>query len=1049
MHFVHLHSHSEYSIGDGLFSPKKWVKALKDKRFVGHALTDHGTMAGTLLFDKVMREEGLKPVHGCEFYFTPDPTDKIPENRSSAHLVLLAKSYDGFQNLLQLQKYAYGTGYYYKPRIGWEILEKHCDDLVCLTACIGGILAKEGWKALEDKPHTFMDTYLRLKKLFLHDLYVEFQGHRDEKQQIMNMLYIDQLGDLGYRPVITNDCHYILPEHFKVQQLVKNNAFKNPEAAASYAGFDSCYLKTGYEVFESFKRYHEEMPLAVVAAGVRNTEKIFDKCLWEFPTGKHYLPKFDDSIDSKDLFKRLTSLALVEFLRGCDFKYASREEYLERFVKEYKVIKKYGLQDYFLIVWDIIRFAKSKSIYMGVGRGSSAGSFIAYLLKIVKIDPLQYGLIFERFLNEIRCESGELPDVDLDSESDRRQEIKDYVFKRYGTDCVCEIGIYGRLKLKSSILDFGKAFGFNHQELTALTTKLELDKDEAQSLDAAMDASPRLEEIMNSNPDLKFAVEEVNGQIKSQGIHPAGVIITSEPYHQITPVKTQKLRDPERAKREGERIFVTQCEDKYVVAQGIVKMDFLGIKEYDIFKSIIETDSELTVDNYIDVIHQRAIDKSDKKVWDFFREGKSEGVFQFSGQGMQKLLIDMQADCLEDLIAAVALYRPGCLANDWHTLYCDRKHGREPIVYLHPELEPILGQTYGVCVFQEMFMKTFHVIGGIPMSESDVIRSALGKKDEEKLKKFKAEFVRNASKKLDDEDKAEELWDQIKNASGYAFNKAHATVYALIAYISQHFKANNTKAFWAAVLSWDAKKNKIEDLAKNRKAAIEMEVKIHLPSINRSLINFACETDGIRWSLAGIKGVGPKTVQEIISKKPYKDLDDFYKRVHKAKVKFDAMISVAYAGTFDEFGDRKEIINKLYELKGQTPPTLTDLHMIFKFYEIMGFFEEKLRRICPEFDHESIFDEQTVIDTLSGEKVYAGGMLIDTRSFKDKTGNTMGKAFLVDQDESLELTFFSKTWGAYRSSIRDGNLMVVFGRKSDYGGRENQIEVLSVEEIEI
>ena len=1047
--FFHLHNHSEYSIGDGLHSPKTWVKAIKEAGFPAHALTDHGSMAGCLKFYKEMRAEKLHPILGCEFYFVEDPLDHSKEAAKSSHLVLLAKTFDGWLNLLSLQNLAGGEGFYYRPRIGWKWLEKHRGDLVCLTACLGGIL---GRPLLDDDPKLFNSRLRKLKKLFGDDLYIEIQAHDSDLQRQVNLALVGA----GHKLIATNDCHYISPEHYRVQELVKFDAYRNKEKAESSGEFDKCYLASPGEIYTWFQKNHKALPRKLIVEAMRSTEEVLEKCRdFRLPEGKRYLPAFKCS-DSRKVFTALVKKKLAEFIRAWKsgglwsaMGNEKRREYLERFAKEYKVITKYNLEDYFLIVWDIVEYAKRNGIYVGLGRGSSAGSLISYLLGIVKVDPIHYKLLFERFLNENRCETGELPDIDLDFESDRRNEIKEYIFEKYGRDKVCEIGSYGRLKLKSSIIGFGKSFGINHYELLKITTKLDLDKDDAQSLEAAMAESRELKEIMEDRPALAFAVREVNGQVKSQSIHPAGVVISSEPIHMVTPVKSQALRDAERIRREGKRIQVTQCEDKDVIGQGLVKMDVLGIKEYDIFKYIVENSGcGMTVDNYVDIIHKKELSSPDEKVWEFFRTGMGQGIFQFGSAGMRELLRMMEADCLDDLIAAVALYRPGCLANNWHIQYCNRKSGEETVEFIHEDLGEALDETYGVIVYQEQFMKVFHTIGGISLSDADTIRSALGKKDKEKLEKFKGRFVEGASRKLGDMQSAEDLWDQVEKAAGYTFNKAHATVYAIVAYISQWFKVHFSNHFWAAVLSWDAKKGKWDDLARNKKAAMEMGVLVHLPDINRSGIDCGAATDGVLWSLCSVKSVGMKTVEEILAKRPFNDLDHFYKTVHKSKVKFNCMLALAYSGAFDCFCDRREAIRTLYALKGAKDkpcPDLTDGHMIFKFYEYLGFFEEKLKTT---FAFESgLCEENDLRDMIPGELVAVGGMVADYKTMRTRKGDKMGKVTLVDLDERIELTLFPTQWAMYGTRIREGNLLQVIGKKSAYGGRENLVDVDEIDLI--
>jgi len=1053
MQFCHLHVHSEYSIGDGLFSPKIWAQAFCDAGFKGAALTDHGTMAGSISFYYAMKSLGLRAIMGCEFYFNADPLVK-GDNRKCQHIVLLAKNIDGWRELLRLQQWSYSVGYYFRPRIGFDQIIP--DNLVCMTACVGGILG--------DGIDDYIDRYIALKTVFGDDLYIEFQGHNfDLQREINHKLF--KLPKI--KPIVTSDCHFILREHQKVQQVIKHNAFNNKEAAESYAAAETNYMASAGEIYSDFKRYHA-LPMSFVAQGLANTQEILEKCDVKLES-KRYLPTFKCSVEPKALFLKLTKIALAKFLEDERvFKYATRAEYLARFAKEARVIIKYGLVDYFLIVWDVLRFARSKGIYVGIGRGSSAGSFVCFLLKITQLNPLQYGLIFERMLNEIRCEHGEMADIDLDMESARRHEVKEYIIKKYGSDRVCEIGTYNRLKLKSSIIDFGKQFGFSHAQLLAITTKLDLDKDDAQSLDAAMEESPQLADLMLSNPDYAFAVETLNGQIKSQSIHPAGVLICSEPIAQVTPVKTQK------STKTKERVIATQSEDVIVLKQGLIKLDLLGLKEYDTFRAVIDNaPTDLTMETYIDAIHQCAIDHSDPEVWAMFQRGETSGVFQFQSEGMRNLLIEMKPDCMNDLIAAVALYRPGCIENGWHIQYCHRKMGKETVVYPCPELESILGSTYGIPVFQEQVMEICNVIGGVPLTESDIIRSALGKKDLDKLAKFRPIFVKNAADKLGGEDDALSYWKQIEKSAGYSFNRSHSAVYALVAYINQHFKIKYPSYYWAAVLDFDAKKNDDEKLSENRRAAAAMEVRVLNPDINKSRASFYIETDKsskslddllfalpIRWSFGGIKGVGPKTALAIEAGQPYVSFEDFYNRVNKSAVRFDGMLAIAYAGVFDEWYDRSTVVKLIYEFHNNKKglkekkklPALTNNFMLYKFYESLGYFEQSLKTLFDGFPtdvrgRKLWFVEDEIRDLVDGSPCMVGGILVDVSSFRTKAGDPMGKARLIDLDEEIELTFFPKAWVAHRTAVKDGNIVLIRGNKSCYNNKKNLVSVDGLEVI--
>lgn len=1056
--FVNLHAHSDASLADGLFSPKKWVKALKDRGYLAHTFTDHGSMTNILPFYNLMKQEKMIPLIGCEFYYVDNPEDKTPENRKASHLILIAKNYDGFRNMLRLSQLSYGDGYYYKPRIGLEWLSKYKEGLVCLTACQGGVLSNEVWAKQDGRESMgLIKRFNQFQQMFGDDLYVEFQGHNTQtlgsdgnmynSQAMINKAFYDQLS--GFKHVVTNDCHYILPEHAAIQRAVKEmmwNRKDSSEVASSDSATvtkehftDSLWLKSHVQVYEAFRTHHEYLPKQFVIDGIKNTVEVMEKCKDLVIPNKKYLPTFSSKINSKEFFSKLTKKLLIEFLKS-DRPKVSAKEYVERYKKELGVISKYGLEDYFLIVWDLIRFCQKKGIYSGIGRGSAAGCLISYLLDIVKIDPLEYKLIFERFLNENRCESGELPDIDLDIESDRRQEVKDYIFDKYGRDKVCDIGTYGRMKLKTCLIDLGKHFKAGTQsELLAITTNLDLEKEDVDDLEAAIKSDSKLQLMMEFCPEYKFATTELIGQIKTQGVHPAGVIICSEPIADVTPLKTQKSKS-------GGRVVTTQAEDKYVVAQGLMKCDILGLKEYDVIRYVIENaDTDLTADNYLHKIQQQERERPNLKVWKMFQQGKTDACFQFASGGMRDLLQNMRPNSIEELAAANALYRPGCLLNGWHTKYCDRKHMDEETTYLHPILEDILGDTYGVCVFQEQVMEIIHKLGEISLVDSDTIRSALGKKNREKLAQFSSEFVKNASKYIGAKN-AQDLWVQLEQSSEYNFNKSHAAAYAVLAYISQYLKVNYPAHFWAAQLDWDTRKNKLEDMLANKRAAQEMGVNFVLPEINRSKAHFKVEDSVVVWSLSSVKGIGDKVSSEIISKQPFSSFDDFYKRVNKTRVKYNNIESLIYAGAFDGMGDRRNLLSHLVALKKDKKRkyvSLSEEEMMIKFSHSMGFFERKIKKVRRGFS-KKVITEQDLIDL--GDKAVAivGGIITSVRAIKTKKGDNMGFVTLMDLDEIIEVTCFSDFWKEFRSSLNVGSVVEFLGAKSSYNSKQNLLEAKKV-----
>jgi DNA polymerase-3 subunit alpha len=1059
MSFINLHAHSEASISDGLFHPKKWVEALKQKGFKAHALTDHGSMASLIPFYKLMRAEKMTPLMGCEFYYVDEPTIKTAENRKASHLILIAKNYDGFRNMLKLSKLSYTDGYYYKPRIGLDWLTKYSEGLVCLTACQGGVLAQEVWRDSRGEVSDLTGRFKQFQAIFGKDFYVEFQAHNTvntdketgetfNSQELINAKLYELRNQKGFQAVATNDCHYILQEHAEIQRVIKQISWGKAEVGESATVnddhfTDSLWLKTGKQVYNTFKEHHEYLPSGFIKEAILRTEEILDKCAgFEMPKDKRYLPKFRPTVDSKRMFKVLTVGKLKAFLKKPLLLRGDESVYIERFKREFKVIAKYNLEDYFLIVWDLIEFAKKRGIYTGLGRGSAAGCFISYLLDIVKVDPIEYKLLFERFLNENRCETGEMPDIDLDFESEHRDEIKKYIYDTYGTENVCEIGTYGRMKLKTALIDFSKALGAaTHAEILSMTTKLDLDKEEVDNVQAAMEFDPKIATLMRNNPKLEFMLTEIVGQIKTQAVHPAGLVICPEPVSDVTPVKSQKNNKV----KNGERVIATQTEDKHVIAQGLMKVDILGLKEYDVIHYVVDNAPgfPFKLENYVEEIMRAEYLKSDKKVWGLFQEGRTEAVFQFASDGMKGLLKEMVPTEVNDLIAANALYRPGCLENGWHLDYCRRKSGEEEVTYVHEDVEAALGETFGVIVYQEQFMSVMHTLGGISLVDADTIRSALGKKDKDKLNKFQAAFVSAAGKKIGTAE-AKDLWDQIEKASGYTFNKSHSAAYSVLAYISQYLKAHYTSHFWAAQLHWNVNKNKLEDLLTDRRAASDMGVKYVLPDVNRSKKEFYVTPEReIIWSIRAIGSVGPKAADEILARQPFHSFEDFYKRVNKSVVKFNIIESLIYGGAFDTINDRRESLRLLYELangkkkgeKARKYISPSEEKIMMKFRESIGFFERKVKDLKGNF--EDCSTEADLRLMANNESLKVGGVITEVRVIKTKKGDPMAFVTVMDLDEIIDVTVFPNDFLKHRELLKKETIVEITGQKNTFGDKQN------------
>ena len=1029
-------------------------------------------MASLLPFYKLAREAGITPIMGAEFYYIDEPTIHDVEHRKASHLILLAKNYDGFQNMLRLSKLSYTEGYYYKPRIGLEWLKKYHEGIVCLSACQGGVLSNEIWRDIYDQPHMgLVPRFKQFREIFGNDFYVEFQGHytgTDEResgklynsQELINRGLFELHKQKGFQPILTNDCHYILKEHSQIQKVIKDISYGKADSAESSTvtqdhGCDSLWLKDARQVYEAFREHHEYLPKSLLKTGFENVNDVFEKCRgFELPKDKRYLPRYRAGVDSTQMFKSLVFKQFKAFVADKSKHRAPLAAYKDRLQKEMRVILKYGLEDYFLIVWDLVAYAAKRDIYTGLGRGSAAGCLVSYILDIVKIDPLEHGLLFERFLNENRCESGELPDIDLDFESNHREDIKKYIYETYGAEHVCEIGTYGRMMLKTALIDFAKATGAaTHSEILAITTKLDLEKEDVHDLDAAMEFDGRLKALIDKHPKLGFMVREIEGQIKTQGMHPAGLIICSEPVAEVTPVKSLKDNKDKKSKV---RIVATQSEDKHVIAQGLMKVDVLGLKEYDVIKYVIEHAQlkktklpTLTRANYVDVIMNAERECPNEKVWDMFQRGKTEGVFQFASDGMKELLVAMKPTEINDLIAANALYRPGVLENGWHMDYCNRKNGHESVKYIHEDVKKALGETYGIIVYQEQFMEVIHRLGGVSLVDSDTIRSALGKKDKDKLNKFRAQFVKGASKRISKE-KANELWDQIEKASGYTFNKSHSAAYSVLAYISQYLKVNYPAHFWAAQLHWDVQKGKVEDMLTDRRAAQEMGVLYRMPDINKSRLDFTVHKGEIVWSISAVKGVGPKAAEAIIAGRPYEDFEDFYNRVNKSVVKYNVIEAMIYSGVFDSMADRRDCLRQLSEFRSKkTRPMAsgkwagayvkpTEEQLMMKFKDAMGFFERKIKDLKGNFSKD-VITESELRELYDGDTCKVGGVITDVRVIKTKNKEPMAFVTLMDLDEMIDVTIFPRDFPTFKPMLHENKCIEIVGKKNVYKERQKGI----------
>ncbi len=909
--FVHLHVHSQYSILDG----QAPVKSLVDKAIAdgmrGMAITDHGNMYGIKEFhdyvnklnDKRAEGEKFKPIFGCEVYVArKDRHEHLDKRDIGYHLILLAKNLQGYKNLIKIVSHAWTEGFYSHPRTDHSELEKYHEGIICCSACLGGEVPQ---LIMSGQMSQARETIQWFKSVFGDDYYLELQRHKAtvaranhetyEKQCLVNDALIQFARELDIKLVCTNDSHFVNEEDADAhERLICLSTGKKltDENVMLYSKQE--WFKTTAEMNEVF---------ADVPEALQNTNEIIDKV--EFYSINHapILPDFPlpDGFDNEDDYLRyLVYEGAKERWPDLD------EEHRERIDFELETIKNMGFPGYFLIVQDYIRMAPKLGCSVGPGRGSAAGSAVAYCLGITKIDPMKYDLLFERFLNPDRIS---LPDIDTDFDDDGRAAVLNYVTEKYGAEKVAHIVTYGTMAAKSAIKDVARVEDLTVAESNRLakfipSTPNEMPEKEPGkkykiTVKNCLECFPEFRhELDNQDPrvgeTIRFA-EKLEGSVRSTGVHACGVIIGRDDITDWVPVSTATDSD-------GEKIIVTQYEGGVIEDTGLIKMDFLGLKNLSIIKEAI---ANIKLNHGVDIdIEKIPID--DPKTYELYCKGRTSGTFQFESAGMQKYLIELHPTCFEDLIAMNALYRPGPMS--YIPQFINRKHGVEPIEYDIPCMEKYLKETYGITVYQEQVMLLSRQLANFTRGQSDTLRKAMGKKQIKKMEELETLFYEGGEKNGHDKKVLSKIWEDWKRFAEYAFNKSHATCYSWVAYQTAYLKANYPSEYMAAVLSSNL--NDVDKLSKYMDECRAMGIEVLGPNINESYRNFSATKDGrIRFGLAGIKGVGVSCVDSIVEERGknglYKDIFDFVQRINTGACNRKALESMALAGAFDDFKEIK------------------------------------------------------------------------------------------------------------------------------------------------
>ncbi len=896
MAFTHLHVHTEYSLLDGAARIKDLVSHAKELGMESLAITDHGAMFGVIDFYKECKKQGIKPIIGCEVYTAARKlTDKeADKDKHQGHLVLLAKNEEGYKNLIKLVSIGYIKGYYYKPRIDKDVLRQHSKGIIALSACLAGNvqqrLLQGNYEGAKAEASELLDIFGK------GNFYLELQdqGLEEEARIKPQMLQLSQ--ELDVPVVATNDVHYVRKsdaEAHDVLLAIQTATSINDENRMRFPN-DEFYLKSEEEMRKVF---------ASVPEAIDNTQLVADACNMEFEFGQYHLPEFI-SPDGKSNEEYLRELCY----KGLKERYGSSDKSLEdRLEYEIGTIVSMGYVEYFLIVWDFINYAKENGIMVGPGRGSAAGSLVAYCLKITDIDPIRYNLIFERFLNPERVS---MPDIDIDFCYERRQEVIDYVTRKYGEEKVCQIITFGTMKAKQAVRDVGRALDVSYAETDMIAKAIPFDLH--MTIAKALDTNPELAKMYEENPKAKQVLDmaqALEGMPRHASTHAAGVVISKKPIDEYVPMY---LSD----KGPATQFTMTTIEEL-----GLLKMDFLGLRNLTVIRDALE----LIEKNYGVTIDFAKMGYDDPKVYEMIAQGNTQGVFQLESQGMTQFMKNLKPSCFEDIVAGISLYRPGPM--DSIPKYIENKKNPDKIKYVHPSLAPILDVTYGCLVYQEQVMQIVRDLGGYSYGRSDLVRRAMSKKKMSVMLEEKEYFIHG---KTDDqgnveivgcvrngipEEAAEEIFNDMVSFAEYAFNKSHAAAYAVVAYETGYLKLHYPVEFMAALMT--SVMGDVRQIPKYIRNCNEMGIEVLPPSVNKSMKKFSVEDGKIRFGLMGVKNVGENAIDAIIQAREEKglpkDIFTFVEQLDISLVNKKAIESLIRSGACDCLSENKAALLSVYE----------------------------------------------------------------------------------------------------------------------------------------
>ena len=1046
--FVSLHLHTEYSLLDGAIRIKELVERAKEFRMPALAMTDHGNLFGAVDFYKKVTKAGIKPIIGCEVYVAPGSRfDRggSENEEASFHLVLLARDNAGYKNLVSLVTKAYLEGFYYKPRIDIDLLEQYSGGLIGLSACLKGEIPYCLQRGLVDRAR---EKALQFKHILGPDnFYIEIQKNGMPEQAEANKKLIELARELHIGVVATNDCHYLKREDAKAHEVLLciQTGKTMKDVNRMRMATDEFYFKSPAEMKEAFS----DIPEAV-----SNTIDIAERCNVEFTLGESLLPRYKvESGEAPDDF--LAGLART----GLEKKFTGPvpETYRERLVRELEVIRKMGYASYFLIVWDFISYARSRGIPVGPGRGSAAGSLVSYSIGITEIDPIKYNLLFERFLNPERIS---MPDIDVDFCQDRRSEVIAYVSEKYGKDRVAQIITFGTMAAKAAIRDVGRAMDVPYAEVDRIaklvpnTLKI--------TIEEAIKAEPQLKAMYDSDAGVRELLSiamRLEGLNRHASTHAAGVIIAPVPLTEYTPLY----------KSPSDESIMTQFDMGSAEGIGLLKFDFLGLKTLTVIQKTLDlirqSGREMS-------LHEIPLD--DRETYELLSSGQTTGIFQLESAGMKDILVKMGPNRFEDLIALVALYRPGPIGSGMIDDFIKRKKGKTAVKYDLPQLKEILDETYGVILYQEQVMRIANKLADFSLGQADILRKAMGKKNSEAMAKQKENFVKGAIAKGIPEKKAAKIFDLMELFAEYGFNKSHSAAYAYVSFQTAYLKAHYPVEFMAATLSADM--SDTDKIVKSINECRKMKIEMLPPDINLSGREFKVIGNSIRFGLEAVKGVGGAAIESIVEVRaeggPFKSISDFIERVDPRKVNKKVLEGLVKAGAFDSLDVTRAAAMKTVTdlLSGSKPkndgqqsifgdmPVDTkedvaewdEAELLSSEKESLGFyitghplskFEPLLKRIKARKTSEL----ETAADK---EDIVMGGVL---RGIKKKnvksTGDMMAYVALEDDEGSVEVIVFSELYKSVNALLKKDALVLVKGNidRDEKGVRVRAREISALE----